>query len=162
MDRRIKIGFVVVVVAAAVAVWLSQRSSPPLPGWETNLGAARRTAAAEGRRVLILFHSQPPSQTMHTLVDDVLETSHGRRAMLDGKFIRVHVVLGTPLKSNVARQYAIRKLPTMVILSPEGKELNRREGRVGLVEFGSQFLDCEKVIRPSGAGTQPASARGRT
>ena len=42
----------------------------------------------------------------------------------------------------------ISSLPTFVLLSPEGKELNRREGFVGEVDFYKGFLDCSNVLKP--------------
>ena len=36
----------------------------------------------------------------------------------------------------------------MMILAPDGKELNRREGKVGEVDFPHGFLDLTEVHEP--------------
>ena len=71
----------------------------------------------------------------------------GIRAIQDGKFARVKVTVNS-LNSDVARQYKLTHLPTMMILAPDGKELNRREGVVGEVPFVHGFLDLTEIEAP--------------
>jgi len=40
------------------------------------------------------------------------------------------------LKSELASRYRLKHLPTMMILGPDGKELDRREGIIGQLELG--------------------------
>ena len=52
------------------------------------------------------------------------------------------------LSGDLAKRYKLTKLPTMVILDANGKELNRREGFIGEVEFRRGFLDLTKIEAP--------------
>lgn len=150
-DRRVKLIFLAVAVAAALVVYLVlQRDPPLLRDWPGNLDEALRQAAKENRRVLAFFVSSPLSEDAKWIASTTLKKGHNRRAIADGKFVRVKVRLKTSLDSKTARAYRIRRLPTMLILSPDGTELNRREGRIGEVPFREGFLDGTDVFRPAG------------
>ena len=123
-------------VGLAAVVCLSQLRGPMLPGWEDDLEAALKQGAQENRRVLILFLGDPPSQTTRGLAKRVLDQRASREAIQKGNFIRVRGKLQSSLKSSLAKKYRIRTLPSLVIISPEGKELNRREGMWALPTSG--------------------------
>ncbi len=145
-DRRIKLGFLAVaLVAAGVVFYLQLR--PPKGIWSQGLPQGLQKARAENRRLLVLFTSSPPGETARRMEQTTLRKAHNRKAIRDGKFVCVRVTLDTALRSETARRYRIRKLPTMLILSPEGGELNRREGMIGEVPFRQGFLDCADVFR---------------
>jgi len=123
-----------------------QRSGPRLPGWGEDLDAALARAARENRRVLAFFMSEPPSATARWLADNTLRMN--RKAIAESRVVPVKVVLETSLDSETAKRYEIRELPTLMVLSPSGKELNRRTGRVGEVEFRQGFLDLAVIKGP--------------
>ena len=58
--RRSRLVFIGVILAAVIVVYLIQVKPPSrLKGWGTDLPAILQQAKAEGRPVLVLFHSSP-------------------------------------------------------------------------------------------------------
>lgn len=148
-DMRGKLAFLVVAaLLAGVVYWYLQQGKTILRDWPDDLAKALRQAKAENLRVLAFFVSSPPSETTLRMARTTLKKSHNQRAIASGGFLRVKVSLDTSLKSDTARRHKITKLPTMLILGPDGKELNRREGMIGEVPFRSGFLDCAEVVQP--------------
>ncbi len=146
MDRRVKIAFLAVAAIVGLCIYLLQRKGPELKGWATNLDKAMKQARAQKQRVLVFFTGSPKSVPARRLIQKTLHKNAG--AMAKERVIKVNISLDTGLKSGPAVRYKISSLPTFVLLSPEGKELNRREGFVGEVDFHSGFLDCSKVVKP--------------
>jgi len=147
-DRRVKMGFLAAVIVAGAVVYLHQRAGPALPDWGTDLPAALQQAQTENRPVLVFFLTSPPSTTARDMADKTLQRPQNRQAIEKGKFIRVKVTVGS-MDSDVARKYALKALPTMMVLGPQGKELNRREGFIGELDFRNGFLDLSEVRAPS-------------
>jgi len=148
-DRRVKLGFLVAAIAMGVGVYFYlQRGRMILRTWSTDLERARRQAKSEDRRLLLFFMSSPPGETTRRMAGTTLKKPRNRKAIAEGKFIPVKVELDTSLKGDLARRYRIRKLPTMLILSPAGEELNRREGMIGEVPFRKGFLSCKEIVKP--------------
>lgn len=143
-DRRAKLIFIAITVVAAVVVFYVSRRGPPVPGWDDDLDAALKAAGKQERKVLVFFvpagHSAEADQVARTIrkPDNVQATQQGN-------FVCVRV--RTSVTSDLAGRYGLRHLPTLLILSPGGQELNRREGVVGEVEYRSQFLKGEKAGR---------------
>jgi len=151
-DRRAKLAFVAIALVVAGAVyWWVQRNPRILTGWSEDLDAALKQAAAENRKAALIFHANPPGATTRWLAKNTLAKSDNRKALDRGEFLRIRVKLNTALNSPTATRFKIRKLPTMLLLGPDGKELNRREGKIGEVEFRQEFLTCKVVYDPSDA-----------
>jgi len=146
-DRWIKIGFLAVFILAATAIWYWHRQPPTMKGWGRDLDAALKRAAAERRQLLVFFISSPPSATTRKMVSTTLAVPGNRKAIKQGRFITVAVEVDS-LKSQPAETYKLNKLPTMVLLSSQGVELNRREGFIGEVDFRNGFLDLTTVKKP--------------
>ena len=147
-DYRVKLGFLAVGIAVAAGAYFHfQRGGAILKNWPTDLDKVLKQAKAEDRQVLALFISSPPGQVTHRMARTTLKKPQNKRAIVTGRFLRVKVTVET-LKSDLARRYRIRKLPTMLILSPGGQEQNRREGMIGEVPFRQGFLDGKEVQPP--------------
>lgn len=149
-DRAVKLGFLAALTVIAAAVWWHQRSGPQWPRWRIDLPAALADARANRRRVLLLFLADPPGHFARELKRHTFAKKKNRQAVEEGRFIPVRVSLATDLRSDLARDYRIRKLPTLLILDSEGKELNRREGAdiCPEVPFRKGFLDLTDVQPP--------------
>ena len=145
-DRWVKLGFVAAAAIAAVAIIFVMRERGVLPDWSDNLDAALRTAGEGNRKVLVIFLSQPPGEITRQLATGTI--SKNRKAITDGEFVCVKAVVPASLDSDLARRYRIRTLPTMLILTPDGKEWNRREGMIGELPFRTGFLDGSKIEKP--------------
>jgi hypothetical protein len=147
-DRWVKLGFLVVALVVAGVLVVRSRSKPLLPDWDDDLPAALTQARQGDRKVLVMFHGSPPGETARRLATTTLRKEDNLRAIRDGKFLRVEVTLPTSLDSDAARRYRIRKLPTMLILTPSGQEWNRREGMIGEEPFRRGFLDGSEIVKP--------------
>ena len=147
-DSRAKVVFLAIVIAVAVAIYLWLQRSPDLLGWPGDIDAALAEARKTDRKVLALFTSDPPSYTARRLAETTLTKGHNRQALADGKFLCVHTKVDSALTGKTARRFGLTKLPTTLILSPTGIELNRREGMIGEVPFRHGFLDCSEVQGP--------------
>lgn len=145
-DKRVKLIFLLIMVAIAVTVWFVQNRGLPLD-WPDDIDAAMTQAKEEDRRVLAFFISSSPSESARNMGKITLNASENKEAIKNGNFIKVKVE--TSLKSDVAEKYNVTTLPTMLILAPDGKELNRREGFVTQTEFPEDFLGLKKIDPPS-------------
>ena len=147
-DRWVKIGFVVVAAVVAFIVWRTVRQ-PKLPGW-IPLDEAVEKARKENRPIVVLFMNHPISDGDRWNIE-IIAKSANRKAIEEGNFIRAKAQLSTALDSETARRHRIKVLPTVLVLEPEGEELkerNRREGRLGEVDFRQGFLDLARVQKP--------------
>ncbi len=144
-DHRTKIIFLVVMVVAAVLVYVLLQRRTPGFNWPEDLDKALEQGRTQQRNVLVFFTSSPKSATARRLIQTTLRKNV--RSIAQQQVVKVNVSLDT-VNCDLAARYKISSLPTFVLLSPEGKELNRREGFVGEGDFHKGFLDCGKVIKP--------------
>lgn len=145
-DRRTKIAFLVVMVVAAAFVYVLLQRRTPGFNWPEDLDKALEQARTRQRNVLVFFTGSPKSDIAKQLIRKTLRKNAPMIAKQ--RVVKVNVSLDRELKSDLAARYKISSLPTFVLLSPEGKELNRREGFVGEGDFHKGFLDCSKVVKP--------------
>jgi len=94
--------------------------------------------------VLVFFASKQPSGDARRMSTTTL--GKNAKNIARGKFIKVLIQLKKT--DELAKRYKISTLPTFLVLDAEGKELNRRVGRVGEAPFTNGFLDCSEVEKP--------------
>ena len=144
--RKVNLAFLVVIVAAVALIYWHQQGSGGLPSWPDDIDAALKQAAKEDRKVLVFLASRPPSFTDIRMTEDPVR--HNKPIIAREKFITVLIQLDS-LPAVIAG-HKIEKLPTFLILGPDGKELNRRTGFVAPAAFGAGFLDCTDIWKPPG------------
>ena len=143
-DRRGKLIFLAVVIIAATLIYLRiQRKGGELPDWPDDLGSAFTQAEAENRPVLLLLTATPPSKNARDLGS--VSIAKSGPAIKEGKFI-TRLVQGT--KSQPAKQYEVKDFPTLIIFSPDERELARRSGYVGLQDFRDLLKVVAKPAEP--------------
>lgn len=147
-DRTIKLAFVAVTVVVLGAIYYSQRGLG-ISGWEGDVPAALTQAAAENRSVVVFFANSPPGENERWIKANIIAKAENETALEKGRFIKVLANVSNKSKSALARRYGITELPTLLLLGPDGAEKNRREGRIGEVEFRTGFLDCSRVNGPA-------------
>lgn len=145
-DRLVRIAFLVVIVIAGVLIYRKQTTIALPAGWRGDLDNALAQAKKEDRRVLVFFMGKPFAFDAKKMLKTTLRQPANRKAVRQGKFIKVAVV--ESLKSDLSRRYKIESLPTMIVLSPDGRELNRRVGFIAEVPFRTNFLSCKMVEKP--------------
>ena len=145
--HAIRLAFVVVTLVAVGMLYWLQRRGLELPGWGSDLAAGLAQAAQEGRPVVALFVSATPDRTSRELIKKTLRKN--AQAIKDSRFIAVMVKVRNLSRSNLASRYGIAKLPTLLVIGPDGAEKNRREGFIGEPEFRTGFLDCSQVVGPA-------------
>lgn len=117
---------------AGVAVWA------PAPAvaaqWLTDLNTARQQAYAENKPVLIYLFSRTvePCRRME-------QETFGEEAVKEKLGSLVCVALNVDRIADAVRTFKIMKVPTVVLLNPNGKELDRAVGYKPPGEF-SQYL----------------------
>jgi len=148
-DRRVKIGFLIVFLVAAAAVYYSQIRGPELPGtWGDDLPAALAEAAAATppKKVVVFIDSFPASFQGQEMIKGTLRK---RRSVKDlAPFVKVHLRLDKD--AAWAKKYGVTKAPTTLVLSADGGKFHKQEGRIGEIDF-LKFLKAE--LKP--VGTDP-------
>lgn len=144
--------FLVAVLLAIVAIWYIQRRGPELPDWGSDLGNALQVAQSANRKVVLFLMSSPPGEIDRWLVKATLAQPGNQQALNKANVVKVK--LETSLNSDLAKKYRVTELPTMLLLDPAGKELNRRAGKIGEVDFRNGFLDCSKIATPEEKATK--------
>jgi len=104
-------------------------SGGDLVAWRADHDASMTQAAADGQPALVLFTADwcPPCQQMKKYVfsDPTVATLIGER------FVPIKVDMtdsGDRAAEALANRYRLRGVPTLVVLDPTGKELDRRHG----------------------------------
>jgi hypothetical protein len=116
----------------AVGVYLAQLRPPTLgTNWSTDLEGTLEQARRERRFVLVLFRCEPADDATAWLIRNSLKHSIVTKALEGGGQLCASVQVDRELTSELARKYALKSLPTVMTLSPEGRPLNSQSGRVG-------------------------------
>ena len=150
VDRKGKRLFLVIAIIVVAGVYYLTSRGPSWSDWEEDLDAAMKEAAKDDRPLLVFFTASRPGQITRRMLDTTLAKPHNKQAVNSGGFIRVHVATPSRMDSAEATRFKIKKLPTMLILGPDGAERNRREGEDIIPElpFRHGFLDCTDVRKP--------------
>ena len=141
-NTRGKLLFLGALLAAAVGIFLLQQRGLSLSGWGSDLDAALQQAQTENRPIVVMFLRNPPSETARQ-TKTVIGRPENQKALQDGKFIPV--LVETRLDSDLCKKYSITRLPTLMVLLPNGAERNRYEGidHIGEIPFRQVFLDYQ-------------------
>jgi hypothetical protein len=139
---RGKLIFGAVIAVVVILVYIFQLGGG-LPDWPDDLSGALIRAKQENRNVLIFFAGDPPSTNAQDMSRTTLQKNAAK--ITDGKFIKLLIKIKKT--DELAERYKIKRLPTFLLLDPQGKELDRRSKFVGQADFG-KFLNCSKVEKP--------------
>ncbi|MCE5276724.1 MAG: hypothetical protein ABFD92_06595 [Planctomycetaceae bacterium] len=147
-SKRGKWIFALAAIAIAVFIVLHQRRSPPMPpgDWivETNPAAVLPKAKEQNRKVLMFFASKPWLQGSNEEFMINVTLTKNRQNIAKANVICVYVPVGNLQDSPVAKEFRITQLPTSLLLSPNGIEIRRGEGRIGQSDFNKIVLDGQK------------------
>jgi len=138
-DRRVKLGFLLVVLVAVAVVAYFQLSGPSMPDeWGDDLDAALAAAAGADppRKVLVFVGSFPVGTVEKDLIRTTLSKKQNIAVRRD--FERVRLTLDRD--AGWARRYGVTRAPTMLVLSADGARFAKREGFIGEADFPA-FLE---------------------
>jgi len=163
-DRLGKTVFVLLAVGIGLAVYFGYgRGQTLLPSWPTDIDQALAQAKTEDRRIVALFLTMPPDETTVRLVHDTISKEPNPQNLDKGRFLRVRVKVGSVANDATCKRFGVTRLPTLLILGPDGKELNRREGSatLGQMPFSEGFLDLKDVRKAEAPAGSPQGEPGR-
>lgn len=117
-----------------------------------------RVAVSESRRtkkpLLVLFYI-PGNLAFQELSNNIFQNSEEARSYL-GQVVPVRVDANQLQGSNLARRYTVRRIPSFVVLEPDGRE----KGRFEMLK-GERWRDINPklkgILDPKGAAAAPAS-----
>ena len=147
-NKKIRLIFLLVAIAAVVGITHCQRDLRPPPGWIDNMDEAMRRARANNANVVVLFVAKPPTATCRRLRDTTLSKEANNEALREGDFVAVMVRVPRSRRDEIAEEYQVTGYPTTIILSPEGEVLKRTEGFIGEMDFRYKFLVLDGPAGP--------------
>jgi thiol:disulfide interchange protein len=140
--------FVLLAFLVLGAAWffLADRRSqapagPSAVSWMEDYDAAMITAARKNQPVLLAFKATwcGPCKQMDR---EVFAQPAAAKALTD--WVPVHIDLDA--NKDLARKYQVEAVPTLIVLSPAGKEVARTEGAMALEEFGAFLASAQSKL----------------
>ena len=86
--------------------------------------------------MVVFFVGRTPSPIASDIAKKVIPKDGNKKALAEGKFIKVVFSVDSGLQSETAKKYKLVKLPTLIAFDPSGKEYNRLEGTNAKDEVG--------------------------
>jgi thiol:disulfide interchange protein len=119
----------------------SQPAAPASFAWVEDYDAAVAMAAQKNEPVLLAFKATwcGPCKQM-----DAEVFSKPAAARLLANWVAVHIDLDQ--NSELARKYQVSGVPTFIVLSPAGKEVDRTDGRLSLQELAAFLASAQSRL----------------
>ena len=134
-ERKAKLVLLGAIALVAGAIYVIHLLPVSMPDpFTDDLAAAQKIARDDIRPMLVLFWTPRVNTeaTRHVLGPKGLRYRSVQEAIKSGNFVCVAVELDRKLdESDLAKEYKITTVPTLVVLSSMGAERDRLEGREG-------------------------------
>ncbi len=143
--RRHLFPLILLIGAIGVAVYIQffvyGKVEPPR-GWLEDFHQAMALAKSQNRKVVVLVTHRKPGDTAQHVIRYVIQKPGNRKAFQEGEFVGVMVRLRGDDKKRMTEEYKITVTPTLLLLSPDGKEITRRQDQETKQEvpFRDSFL----------------------
>ena len=140
---------VMLVVVAAVFIYTNRPAPPSAVEWVEGFEAAKAKAAESNRLLFVDFYATwcGPCKQMERYVFPRKEAAEAL-----GKWVAVKIDVDK--NQQLARDFRVEAIPTLVALSPQGKEIARAAEGMGLEDFLGWIKTVESITpKPS---TKPA------
>jgi thiol:disulfide interchange protein len=113
---------------------------PPTSVWVADLATAQKRAAEQNKLLFVDFYATwcGPCQMMDHQV-------YPRQDVADAMRNWVAVKIDVDKQRSIAREYRITGMPTLIVLSPKGEELDRIEGGLSPQQFIRWITEAEKA-----------------
>ena len=142
MDRRVKIGFLIVFLAAAGIIaywtWLGESLGSEW-GDDLDKAFAEARSATPPKKLVVFVRSFPDSYEGQEMIRGTLKKAKSRKELK--AFVKVQLRLDAG--AAWAKKYGVTKAPTTLVLSADGESFHKREGRIGEIDFVKVFLKAE-------------------
>jgi zona occludens toxin (predicted ATPase) len=134
--KKIRLILLLLILAVAAGIYWYHQRPLSIDGWDADIDAAMKQAKEEQRPVVIFFVGRTPSQIARDITKKVIPKDGNKKALAEGKFIKVIVAIDSGLKCDIAKKYKLVTLPTLIAFDPTGTEYNRLEGTNAKNEVG--------------------------
>jgi len=139
--KKVGLIFLAIAIIAVVTIQYLQRSLAAPSGWiDNDLPEAMRQAKQRSANIVVLFVAKPPTEIDRWITTKTLSEEANMKALEDGNFVAVMVRVSGNQRAQYAEEFSVHTFPTTLILSPDGEELNRKEGKIGETDFRDVFL----------------------
>ncbi len=144
-------GVLTVVLLATCQAW-----GQTALNWETNLEHARQQAAASGRLVLVHF-SAPWCTACRKMEQEVL-SQPTVQATINADYVPVR--LNVDHNRILAQQYGVRSLPTDIVITPDGRLLERHPGFMEAHQYVARLRQIAASARRAPVAMSPPRPTG--
>jgi len=141
-EHRAKLVFLAVILIVAGAIYWTQTRPPRLNAWQDDLPGALAQAREQNRPVVVFFMEAKavPGSPTQRMISGCLKMVGVTKPLERYKYIPVAVAMDHSLDSDLARQYQLDTLPTLLFLTSTGTERERRSGFVGAAEVQAMII----------------------
>ncbi|MFZ5831404.1 MAG: thioredoxin family protein [Planctomycetota bacterium] len=133
-----RIALALLVSITASAAWANTPT-----GWQATLDNAKRLAGQTNRLVLVFVHADW-CQYCKVMEREFLDSPASLGRMQDGY---VPVKVNADQFPMTAKQYGVDRMPTTLILSPDGQLLDKIQGRVAEPQFFARLDQVSAAVR---------------
>ena len=140
-DRRIKLGFLVVLAIVVLAVVMIQRKDPALKGWTNDLEAALQQAKTNNTNVIVFFTRKPMTLEDKDMVNKCMNARDALNAFAKLKYPRVHLTLRQ--NKQEAQRFGVTLPSTVLLLNSYGDILNKHTGFITALKFCNDVLGVQ-------------------
>jgi len=130
-DKYVYAGFGIVLIIGCVLIYLHQRDPGYLNDWSDDHEAMQKQAVEQKKPLLMLFKTSPPCDDTKKLQQKINQKASINEALKKHDYLTSIALVTAGLKDAVAVEYKIKKLPTILLFSPDGTEVKRIEGYIG-------------------------------
>jgi hypothetical protein len=142
-DKRIKTVFLAATIIVAALIYLLVQTRPSkVSSWPQDAEAQVAAAKKDGRPVVLVFMSDVADATSEHMAKKSLNEPLVLKALTETSVHYAMVVTNLRNPPPLAKEYKITKLPTVLKLSPAGRELKRREDFIGEPDLARFIKDA--------------------
>ena len=144
-SRRVKLGFVFLIVAIMAVVYYVQLKDPVVKGWGTDWDKAMEQARTKKVNIIAMVTSSPMRHMDKRMIKENIYRPSIVSALEQIGYVKVH--LNTADHGELAKKYEVGETPAFLIIDSSGKLLKSQEGLMNDATFINGFLGVTKQSR---------------
>lgn len=134
------------ILLAALLLFVARAYLSPghaMAGWETNWDAGITRSAETGKPMLVLFTADWCGPCRQLKSEVLSEPAVAQRLQSDYVLIKVDLTDRQSLGNEQAQKFAVRGIPTLILFSSDGTQINRMTGGTS-IEGLLEWLDTSR------------------